>query len=73
MTDGMLVRDAIKDPKFRKFAIILLDEIHERTLNTDFLMMVLKRMLPERSDFRLVVMSATVNAQKFTVRYSFVC
>lgn len=66
MTDGILLREALLDEDLEKYSCVIIDEAHERSLNTDVIMGMLKRLLSKRRDLKLIITSATINAAKFT-------
>jgi len=65
MTDGYLVREMMSDPLLEKYSVLMLDEVHERTLFTDIVIGLLKKILKRRQDLRLIISSATLDANKY--------
>lgn len=66
MTDGILLEELRSDPLLSKYSIVMVDEAHERSLNIDFILGLLKEVLKQRKDFKVVVSSATINPKLFS-------
>ncbi len=66
MTDGILLMEAQSDPYLRQYDTLIIDEAHERSLNIDFLLGIVKKILPKRKDLKVIVTSATIDAAKFS-------
>ena len=65
MTDGILLAESQSDRFFEQYEVIILDEAHERSLNIDFLLGYLRGLLPKRPELRLIITSATIDAERF--------
>src|SRR5574340_809507 len=69
MTDGILLAEIHSDPLLRNYDTLIVDEAHERSLNIDFLLGYLKRLLPRRPDLKLIITSATLDAERFAKHF----
>ena len=72
MTDGMLMREYLADNDLKRYSTLMLDEAHERTIHTDVLFGLLKDLCRRRPDMKIIVTSATLDAEKFST-YFFKC
>ncbi len=70
MTDGILLAEAQHDRLLEKYDTIIIDEAHERSLNIDFLLGYLKRLLPQRPDLKLIITSATIDVERFSKHFN---
>jgi ATP-dependent helicase HrpA len=69
MTDGILLAELQRDRMLKKYDTIIIDEAHERSLNIDFLLGYLKRLLPKRPDLKLIITSATIDVDRFSQHF----
>lgn len=65
MTDGMLLREFLMEPDLKSYSVMMIDEAHERTLHTDILFGLMKDLARSRPDLKLIISSATLDAEKF--------
>ena len=69
MTDGILLAETQTDPLLKRYDTIIIDEAHERSINIDFLLGYLKKLLPRRPDLKVIVTSATIDAERFAKHF----
>lgn len=69
MTDGTLLQEIKADPWLKQYDVLMVDEAHERSLNIDFILGLLKNVLPHRPEFRIIISSATINAEVFSTYF----
>jgi ATP-dependent RNA helicase DDX35 len=65
LTDGLLLREMLVDPLLKRYSVVTVDEAHERSISTDILLSLLKKILRKRPELRVVVSSATIDAERF--------
>ncbi len=70
MTDGILLAETQGDPELRQYDTLIIDEAHERSLNIDFLLGYLRQLLPRRPDLKIIVTSATIDADRFANHFA---
>ncbi|KAL0273842.1 UNVERIFIED_CONTAM: hypothetical protein PYX00_006419 [Menopon gallinae] len=71
MTEGILMREIMSDPLLRQYSVIILDEAHERTVHTDIIMGLMKKILKKNTTLKLIVSSATVDAEEMQYFFNF--
>ncbi len=69
MTDGLLLAEIRRDPLLRRYDTVIVDEAHERSLNIDFLLGCIHRILPRRPDLKLIITSATIDPERFSQHF----
>ena len=69
MTDGILLNEAQNDPYLRRYDTIIVDEAHERSLNIDFVLGILRTLLRKRRDLKVIITSATIDTEKFALAF----
>ncbi len=69
MTDGILLAEVQNDPYLNQYDTIIIDEAHERSINIDFLLGILKKLLPKRPDLKIIITSATIDTARFSEHF----
>src|SRR5439155_13450261 len=73
MTDGILLAEIQSDRMLRQYDTLIIDEAHERSLNIDFILGYLKRLLPKRPDLKVIITSATIDPERFAEHFGEAC
>jgi ATP-dependent helicase HrpA len=69
MTDGILLNELARDRQLKRYDTLIIDEAHERSLNIDFILGYLRKLLPERPDLKLIITSATIDPERFAAAF----
>ncbi len=69
VTDGFLIREMMQNPLLSQFSVIIVDEVHERNVNTDIILGLLKKIMRKREDLKIIVCSATVDAEELKLYF----
>src|SRR5580658_9389606 len=69
MTDGILLNELARDRELKRYDTLIIDEAHERSLNIDFILGYLRKLLPERPDLKLIITSATIDPERFAAAF----
>ena len=69
MTDGILLTELARDRQLKRYDTLIIDEAHERSLNIDFILGYLRKLLPERPDLKLIITSATIDPERFAAAF----
>lgn len=69
VTDGLLIRELMQNPLIPQYSVVILDEVHERNVNTDIVIGLLKKVMKKRNDLRIIVCSATIDAEEIKLYF----
>src|SRR3989344_1292439 len=69
LTDGMLLRESVENPDLANYSVIMVDEAHERNMNIDLILGLLKRLIAKRPELKVIISSATIDAKKFSAYF----
>ena len=72
VTEGLLIRELLINPKLKNYSVLIIDEAHERSSNTDIILSLIKNQIIMKLELKIILMSATINAEKFS-KFLFDC